>query len=231
MDEIELKFSNSTPFCELSREFPDLTVFRWCSSVIDYVEMYGKKEDIQKAGSRLKEVTKAIDSNLLSSELVEKHSESAISCRCTTYNSTIRLAESMNLMWEAPAVYMGGEEILRLVSFSDQDANRFYLAAQKNGTVQVVKKKTLRPDSLREIYSISLSDILGKLSLIQLKYLRDAIVMGMFSSPRRAKIEDLARSHDISKSTMQEHVNKARNKLLQAMEPYITLFLHSRPEE
>ena len=25
---------------------------------------------------------------------------------------------------------------------------------------------------------------------------------------------------------MQEHINKARNKLLQAMEPYITLYLH-----
>ncbi|EQD36244.1 Bacterio-opsin activator, HTH domain protein, partial [mine drainage metagenome] len=78
-----------------------------------------------------------------------------------------------------------------------------------------------------EIYSISLSNILGGLSLLQLKYLRDAIAVGMFSSPKRVKVEDLARSHGLSKSTMQEHINKARNKLLQAMEPYITLYMHS----
>jgi predicted DNA binding protein len=231
MEEIELKLTNKTPFCELSREFPDVTVFRWCSSVIDYVEIYGNEYRIKEAHSRLGEVTNAIHSRVLNSDLTEKHSESAISCRCTTSNSSIRLAESMNLLWEAPAIYFKGKESLRLVAFSQGDVERFINAASKDGTVQLVKKKKMLPDSLREIYSISLGDIFQNMSPKQVRYLRDAIAIGIFDSPRKTKIEDLAASNGLSKSTMQEHINKARNKLLHAMEPYITIYLHSGSQD
>ena len=227
MEEIELKLVNRTPFCELSKEFPDVMIFRWCSSVIDYVEMYGKVDRMKEAYRRLGEAANSIHSRVLNSGLIGSHSESAISCRCTTHNSSIRLAESMNLLWEAPAVYLNGEEKLKLISFSQKDMERFFEAESKDGTLQLIKKKTILPDSLREIYSITLGDIFQNMSTRQVKYLRDAIALGLFDSPRKAKVEDLAASNGLSKSTMQEHINKARNKLLQAMEPYITLYLHS----
>ncbi len=227
MEEIELKLVNQTPFCELSKEFPDVMIFRWCSSVIDYVEMYGKADRMKEAYRRLGEVANSIHSRVLNSGLIGSHSESAISCRCTTHNSSIRLAESMNLLWEAPAVYLNGEEKLKLISFSQGDMEKFFEAESKDGTLQLIKKKTIMPDSLREIYSITLGDIFQNMSTRQVKYLRDAIALGLFDSPRKAKVEDLAATNGLSKSTMQEHINKARNKLLQAMEPYITLYLHS----
>jgi predicted DNA binding protein len=227
MEEIELKLDNLTPFCELSKEFPEITIFRWCNSVIDYVEMYGKEDRMKEAYRRLAEVTSAIHSRILNSGLIGTHSESAISCRCTTHNSSIRLAESMNLLWEAPAVYGNGKETLRLISFSQKDLEGFFDAASMEGTIQFVRKKNILPDSLREVYSISLGDIFESMSSKQVRYLRDAIALGLFNSPRKAKIEDLARSSGLSKSTMQEHINKARNKLLKAMEPYISLYLHS----
>ena len=227
MEEIELKLVNRTPFCELSKEFPDVTIFRWCSSVIDYVEMYGKEDRMKEAYRRLGEVANSIHSQVLNSSLIGSHSESAISCRCTTHNSSIRLAESMNLLWEAPAVYFNGKEKLRLISFSQGDMARFFEAVSMDGALQLVKKKTILPDSLREVYSIALGDIFQNMSAKQVKYLRDAIALGLFNSPRKAKVEDLAATNGLSKSTMQEHINKAKNKLLQAMEPYITLYLHS----
>jgi predicted DNA binding protein len=227
MDEIELQLVNRTPFCELSKEFPDVTIFRWCSAVIDYVEMYGKADRMKEAYRRLGEVAYSIQSKVLNSGLIGSHSESAISCRCTTHNSSIRLAESMNLLWEAPAVYTNGRETLKLISFSQGDMERFFEAASREGTLQLIRKKKILPDSLREIYSISLGDIFHEMSTKQIRYLRDAIALGLFNSPRKAKVEDLAASNGLSKSTMQEHINKARNKLLQAMEPYITLYLHS----
>ena len=52
----------------------------------------------------------------------------------------------------------------------------------------------------------------------------------MFSSPKKVKIEELAKKHGLTKSTMQEHVNKAKNKLIQSIEPYLTLYIHSKVE-
>lgn len=227
MEEVEVKLRNDTPFCILSTEFPGLRIYRWCSSVIDYVELFGEENDVRRADKRLKEVTADLHSRVVSSTSESEHAATAISCRCTIGNSTIRIAESMNLLWEGPAIYEGGYEFLKLISFSPDDLTRFFNHALENGEAEITRKRQIQPDTLREIYTLSLSDILGDLSQKQLSYMRDAISMGMFSSPRRIMVEDLARMHGISKSTMQEHLNKARNKLIVAMEPYLNLYMHS----
>ncbi|MGC8563009.1 MAG: helix-turn-helix domain-containing protein [Thermoplasmata archaeon] len=228
MEEIELELKNSTPFALLSQEFPDLTIFRWCSSVVDYIEMYGPKERVEKASKSLEITTENIHSFVVTADSSENHASTAISCRCNVSNSTIRLAESMNLLWEAPAIYKDGKERLRLIAFSDQAIKEFFKKASANGEAHIIRKKKIEPDSLRDVYSISLKDLIGSLSVKQAKYLREAIGRGMFSSPKRIKIEELARAHGITKSTMQEHVNKATNKLIQSIEPYLTLYIHSQ---
>lgn len=228
MEEIELRLENETPFCVLSKEFPALRIYRWCSSVIDYIEVIGDQNEMKRAMVRLDEVASDLHSQVISSSGSERRQSTAISCRCTVGNSTIRSAESMNLLWEAPAVYQGGFEFLKLISFSPVDTRRFFEESARLGEVQVLKKRTVQPDSLRETYTLSLADILGDLSEKQVRYLRDAIGMGLFTTPRKILVEDLARIHGVSKSTMQEHINKARNKLIQAMEPYLNLFMHSR---
>ncbi len=228
MEEVELILKNSTPFCDLSAEFPEITMFRWCSSVVDYVEIYGESDVVRNATEKLMLITESIDSEVVTSGMIEKHVSAGISCRCTTANSSIRLAESMNLLWEAPAVYANGEEKLRLISFSGNDLDAFYQEASRQGQVVIGRKRKIEPDSLRDVYSISLKDLFGELSPKQALYLREAVGMGMFSSPRGSTVEELAMVHGLSKSTMQEHIDKARNKLIKAMEPYLTLYIHSR---
>lgn len=198
---------------------------------MDYVEVYGDSSVVAKATDRLKEITESISSEVVTSDRMGDHVSAGISCRCTTHNSSIRLAESMNLLWEAPAVYTNGEEKLRLISFSGNDLDSFFQAVSKEGKVSIERKKKVEPDSLRDVYSISLRDLFGGLSGKQALYLREAVAMGMFAAPRRIRVEELARTHGLSKSTMQEHINKARNKLIQAMEPYLTLYIHSRQGE
>jgi predicted DNA binding protein len=81
------------------------------------------------------------------------------------------------------------------------------------------------------MYTISLNEVFGEFSTKQLMFLRDAVSRGMFSTPRKIKVEDLAKARGVTKSTMQEHLNKARNKLMKSMEPYINLFLDSSSHE
>ncbi len=229
MEEVELRFVNQSLFCQFSKEFPDITIFRWCSSVVDYVEFYGNDKVVKEAYGRLRQVTADINSEIVTSGNLDNHLSTGISCRCTTNNSTIRLAESMNLLWEAPAVYSGGEEKLRLISFASGDLDEFFREASLEGEVEILRKRKIEPDSLRDVYSISLRDLFSDLSIKQVQYLREAITKGFFSTPRRMRVEEMARSHGLSKSTMQEHLNKARNKLIQAIEPYLSLYIHSDP--
>jgi predicted DNA binding protein len=228
--EIEIELTNSTPFILLSKDFPDLTIFRWCSSVVDYVEMYGPKERVEDASKKLRQITEKIHSFVVISDSGKDQSSTAISCRCNVHNSTIRLAESKNLLWEAPAIYKNGQEKLKLISFSEREFKTFYDNVSVLGEVHIIKKKKLEPDSLRDVYSISLKQLFGDLSNKQARYLRDAISRGLFDSPKRIKLEELARVHGVKKSTMQEHVNKAKIKLTQSVEPYLNLYLLSQKE-
>lgn len=227
MERVELKIRSDTPFCRFSQAYPDLKIYRWCSSVVDYAEIIGRQNDISESSEKLAEIVNGISSEILLDSGERGRRTTAISCRCNVNNSTIRLAESMNLLWEAPALYYDGYEHIRLISMSHEDLSEFFARVSGKGDVQIVRKKTVQPESLRDIYTISLSDLLGDLSELQLRYIRDAIGMGFFSSPRRMKVEELAARHGVSKSTMQEHVNKARNKLIRAMEPYLALYTPS----
>lgn len=227
MERIEVRLRNDTPFCELSEAFPDLRIYRWCSSVIDYIEIFGRAEDLRDSSVKLSSIVQRIDSEVVHDTGEKNRRTAAISCRCTVDNSTIRVAESMNLLWEAPAIYEGGYEIIKLISFNPEDISSFFDRMSQRGEAYIEKKKTVLPESLRDVYTISLDDLLGNLSEKQVRYLRDAISMGLFSTPRKILVEDLAATHGITKSTMQEHINKARNKLIQSMEPYLTLFLHN----
>ncbi|MEM0156413.1 MAG: helix-turn-helix domain-containing protein [Thermoplasmataceae archaeon] len=231
MEEIEFKLRNKTVFSEISREFPDMTILRWCSSVIDYVEVYGDPQRSTEVKTRLMSATKDLKSQIVSAEIRDQTVSAAISCRCTVENSTIRLAEKMNLLWVAPAKYSDGYEMIRLISFSPEDTMKFYTAASRIGDVEIQKKTTIEPDSLRRMYTISLNEVFTGFSTKQLIFLRDAVSMGLFSTPRKIMVEDLARSKGVSKSTMQEHLNKAKNKLMKSLEPYINLFLDSNTSE
>ena len=228
MDEFQISFQNEMPFALLSASFPSLRIYRWCSSTIDYLEIFGEQRMLLEAREDLKSLAADIHSELVYENLTKDRLSIAISCRCSINNSTIRIAESRNLLWQAPARYLGGREIVKVISFNEGDFSSFYETMEKLGDARIDKKVRIQPDSLRDVYTISLSELLGDLTDKQMDYLRDAISMGLFSTPRRSKVEDVARANGVTKSTMQEHVNKARNKLLHAMEPYLNLFVHSK---
>lgn len=223
MYELELKLENSLPFASFSLRYPDLRIFRWCSSSVDYLEIYGRPNFLKEASNKLGEFAQSLGSRVVRSTLYEDKMTAMLACRCSVGNSTIRLVESKNFLWEAPARYHKGIETLRVISFEEESIQVLYSDLERIGKIEVVKKRKILPESLRDVYRISLSELTGTMTPKQIRYLRDATSMGFFASPRRIIIEDLAAMHGVSKSTMQEHINKARNKLMLSMEPYLSL--------
>ena len=55
---------------------------------------------------------------------------------------------------------------------------------------------------------------------------------GTYSSPRSVTTEDLARGQGLSRSTFEEHLRKAENRLVNALVPYLELYATAdRPPE
>lgn len=223
MFELELQLENDLPFAVLSRTFPDLRIFRWCSSRVDYLEIYGQADLLLQLKGQIDEFAHGLGSSVVKSSVYNERLTVMLACRCSIGNSAIRMVEARNFLWEAPASYHKGIETIKMVSLGEENMQELYSDLSRIGEVKVEKKRKLLPDTMRDVYTISLSDLTGELTPKQIRYLKDAISMGFFATPRRVRIEELASIHGVSKSTMQEHINKARYKLMLALEPYLNL--------
>lgn len=223
MFELELQLENDLPFAVLSRTFPDLRIFRWCSSHVDYLEIYGQADLLLQLKGQIDEFAHGLGSSVVKSSIYNERLTVMLACRCSIGNSAIRMVEARNFLWEAPASYHKGIETIKMVSLGEENMQELYSDLSRIGEVKVEKKRKLLPDTMRDVYTISLSVLTGELTPKQIRYLKDAISMGFFATPRRVRIEELASIHGVSKSTMQEHINKARYKLMLALEPYLNL--------
>ena len=227
MDEIELKLSNDLPFCKVSKEFPEATFLRWCNSAVDYLEFYGDSRTLEEISENFPSVVDSLGSNIIFTARKGNQLSFMISCRCTRQNSTIRMTEWDSCLWQAPVEYSNGEERLKVVTLEPENFNKLFGELSSVGEVTIEKKTPVDPGTLRDVYTLSLSQLLGNLTSKQMHALSNAISSGYFSIPRKVEIGELAAFAGMSKSTMQEHLSKAVVKVLNALEPYIRLYMET----
>jgi hypothetical protein len=231
MDEVNLILKNSTPFCNLSKSFPDITFLRWCNSSVDYLEFYGNSENLDSIRKDLPGVVRNLNSSIIHSNNAEGRFSALIKCRCTVKNSTIRIAESDNCLWVGPVEYSGGSENLSVVAVEQSNIEALYRDLESIGSIRVVKKQKVEPESMRDLYTISSKRLFGELTEKQVQYILAAIGSGYFDIPRNTDLRALSSRLSISKSTLQEHLSKANSHILKALEPMLFLYLKTMGHE
>lgn len=97
-----------------------------------------------------------------------------ISCRCGSENSSVNMAEDVGCLWRAPVAYEGGSELLTVISSDQSMFRKFYSSLLRTGSVEVVRKKVLRPSFMREAFTVSLSDLFGSMTELQAAHLSSA---------------------------------------------------------
>lgn len=228
MEEIELDLENDLPFCNLSRKFPEVEFYRWCNSAVDYLEFYGDFRYLEKLMKFMPEVESALGTEVIYSSPGKNRLSLMISCRCSTSNSTIRMVESRNLMWKAPVYYSRGHERLSLLSPVPKNMDELYADFKGLGKFTITKKLSIAPDLIRDIYTVSLSQLFSTLTNKQMRYLVSAFYQGYFDIPRKTKIDEMASNSSLSYSSLQEHLEKGISKIMKGLEPYLSLNLHLR---
>jgi hypothetical protein len=54
---------------------------------------------------------------------------------------------------------------------------------------------------------------------------------GYYNLPRKTNVQDIAYKQRVSRTTYQEHLKKAENKLVASLVPYVQLFRRVAPEK
>ena len=228
MDEILLRMRHDLPFNNVAVAFPEIRIYRWCNSMVDYLEFLAPDgESLRRLQQGLPAVVSALHSTVLYRSEAERRLDVMVRCRCTPQNSTVRMTERANCLWKPPVAYLEGREQLTVLAPEASSFRSLYRELRRVAQVEILKKVPVSPDVLRDAYTLSLSSLFQGLTDRQLRVLLRAIERGYFAIPKRASLERLAEAEAIGESTLQEHLSKAESHLIEAVAPYLRLYASS----
>ena len=224
MEEITLGLRHNLPFSNVSSLFPDSRIFRWCNSYVDYLEIYDRNLDFERFLNEMTEFSESLKSTVVFSSKHKDYGSIMIRCRCSVSNSTVKIAESFGCMVRSPVIYESAVEKITFISMEPEVPSRLFEKYMTIGSIELMEKKKLVSDDLRDVWAISLSDLFSGMSKTQLEILNEAVSRGYYEIPKRTHIENLSSTRGISQSTLQEHLNKAQSRIMKSMEPYLMLY-------
>jgi len=226
--EVVFKVTHDCPFGNISRRFPSLKMFLWCNREYEVIEILvddreeysAVMEEIVKIGGVIEE-----SSDRDSVHIVTKK------CFCTTENSVSKNIDAFNLLHVSPVVYERGWEYYRVIAFRHKDLkNLLQRLEEMNFTVEVLRKVPF-DGFIASSLTLTADALFSDLTEKQMDALLTAYSHGYYRLPRKTDVKTIARRKRVPRTTFQEHLKKAENKIVASLIPYIQLFRKASIEE
>jgi predicted DNA binding protein len=226
--EVVFKVSHYCPFCNISKRVPRLKMFDWCNREHDVFEIIVDKPD--EYSEMIDELSKIKGMSEKSSDLHNAHFF-VKKCFCKAEDSVTKIIDEFDLLQISPIVYRHGWEYHRVIAFKHKDVQ---------GLVQKFEERGFRFEILRKVdfegfiagsLTLTADALFSDLTEKQMDALLTAYSNGYYSLPRKANVQDIANKKRVSRTTYQEHLKKAENKLVASLVPYVQLFRRVAPEK
>lgn len=218
--EIQIKARTDNPIHRLTEEYPSLRIWMWCNFVQDVYEIVSDSpEEFHGAVEEFRRLYHVLDETEISTN-IRLITQNCVCSKETTVHDNIQELEILNLM---PVFYTRGYEYYRLIAFRHEAlAELFDRLTDQGFQVDVLEKAPFNgmvSDSL-----ITLSSLVGGLTDKQVDAIVAAYNNGYYQTPRRVNVQTIADRVRVPRTTLQEHLNKAENKLISSIIPQIQLY-------
>lgn len=222
--EISLRARYDHPFIQLSAKYPETPISMWCVWNRELLQvptrepttLDGIERGIRAAG---RVVDEWVDSRTGRTFLLE--------CTCGHYESIWTIAEENECIESPPSVFQDRWGYFRILSLDDRRTRDVFRDLTGRGTTELLKKRELPLSALPT--SIWVQSLFADLTGRQTDSILAAHRSGYYSSPRRTTTEILSRGAGVSRSTFEEHLRKAENRVLDAVLPYLRMYADSEP--
>lgn len=213
----------------LSDKFPGTRISLWCNDHTDILEIEADRLDsFESLQNELKTISKENNSKIISkSYMQDKFQFVTRTCICGGEGSMPLGAvfQRYNFMEIPPIIFFDGWEYHRLVGYDDADVRGLLKAMDKIGTTEVLHKNEIKEGGITEnTFLVSFNSLFGELTKKQTLAMVSAIENGYYELPRRITADELAKKTGQSRSTFEEHIRKAENKVVRAMAPYMMMY-------
>ena len=217
--EASFRVKHECPYREISERHPDLTIREWYLSDCQVVELTAPGspseallEEIDRLGTILHE---SVDDDGL--HVVTQ------SCLCSLEDSIVERFEAHNCLYQPPTVHRQGWEHYTVVAFDEADVGALLHDLEADRDVEVLSKTAMSKQQTPHGMLAPIDKLFADVTERQQAALRLALERGYYDQPRKTSLRDLAARTDVARSTYEEHLRKAENKLLTNLGQFLRL--------
>jgi predicted DNA binding protein len=225
--EVTFKVTHDCPYCNVSKKYPRLKMFDWCNREYDVIEVIIDEPDEYSAV--IGEISKIEGIVEKSSDLQNAHFF-VKKCYCKAEDSVTRILDEFDVLQISPIIYRHGWEYYRVVAFGHEELKALMQRFEKKGIKYEILRKVHFEGFIAGSLTLTAGALFSDLTEKQMDALLTAYRNGYYSLPRKANVQDIAFKKKVSRTTYQEHLKKAENKLVASLVPYAQLFKRVPPE-
>jgi hypothetical protein len=226
--EVVLQLTYDDPFIGISRRFPSSKIFSWCNREHDVVEIIVENpEEYSLVMEQIPEINGVIEQSSDRSKvhlIIHK-------CSCMVEDSMIKHIGTLDLLHVYPVICEKGWEYHRIIAFRHEDLEELLQRLEKAGWAFKILRKVPFDGFIGSSLTLTADALFSHLTQKQMDALLTAYRNGYYKLPRKADVKTIASKERVPRTTFQEHLKKAENKLVVALVPYIQLFNHAPQEK
>jgi len=216
-------------FIDLTRKFPSASVFIWCNRESDVIEIVVRNpEEYPLVMEELRAcpisgvVEEISDDRRLYMNVHE--------CNCMDQDTIVRHIGKLNILNIFPNMIENGWVYHRLIVFKHEALEELLTRLENAGWFYKILRKVPLDGFVSSSLTMSADAVLSGLTEKQMEAVLAAHRHGYYNLPRAADVKAIAAKVKVPRTTFQEHLTKAENKLLAALIPSIKLYYHASPE-
>jgi predicted DNA binding protein len=210
LHQASFRVRHECPYRELSGHYPDLTIREWYLSDCQVLEITSTEaptdellEDINRLGTTLHE---SVDESGL--HVVTQ------ACLCSLEGSILERFETHNCLYQPPTIHRHGWENYTVIAFDEADIRALHRDLEADRDIEVVSKTAIEDQQVPHSMLTPVDRLFEDITDRQLAALQLALENGYYEQPRGTSLRDLADATSVARSTYEEHLRKAENKLL-----------------
>ena len=204
------RVKHECPYREISERFPDLTIREWYLSdcqVLEITSSDAPPDDLLEEIDQLGEILhQSIDSSGL--HVVTQ------SCLCALEGSILERFEEHNCLYQPPTIHRHGWEHYTVIAFDEADVRALLGELEADRNIELLSKTAVEERTVPHSMLAPVDQLFENVTERQLAALRLALDEGYYEQPRGTSLRDLADKTSVARSTYEEHLRKAENKLL-----------------
>lgn len=229
MHEIVYRAHRDSFYCNLSEKYPSFKMFFWCDEVNEVLEIV--VDDPEEYRSVLEEF-RYYENEIMETSSDERRVHIIVKkCTCASDNSVLMHIGNLDMLHIFPSVVEDGYEFHRVIAFRHEKFAELTERLESNrydiNVMRMVPYKGILASSL----SLAADTLISGLTEKQLDSLLIAHRHGYYQIPRKSDIQTITRREALARTTYQEHLRKAENKLMDALVPYLVLFKNTSTEQ